>query len=309
MTAALGTIFYWLLSMSAAASLAGCAVLALRLIKPMPRRLVAWLWAAPYIRMCLPVGLNSPVSLMRLLSRFSVKTVTVFRPVEDLTFSAMNTVGAAQTYFPMTYRVNVLEPVFGAAGWIWLAGAAGLLAFFAVAYRSGMRESRGAVPRADGIRTGKAGSAAAVFGILRPVIVLPARAAAEDERYVLLHEKTHIRRRDNLRRAIAFVLTAAHWFNPLAWLFLNLYLADLELACDEQAAAKLTAEEKRAYTRALVNAAPRAPQFASPFGGAGLRIRVERLMTYRGAAGVSLAFFALLAASVLLCLLTNAAGG
>ena len=62
----------------------------------------------------------------------------------------------------------------------------------------------------------------AVWGLLRPVIVLPAALAqsldASALRDVLLHELIHIRRRDlwlNLPQALAQVIW---WWNPLIWL-------------------------------------------------------------------------------------------
>ena len=126
MTGMVGALFYWALNMSVAASVTGGVVCLARLIRPVPRQVTAWLWAAPYFRMCVPVGLGVPVSVMRILELLSAKSVTVFQPRDDMTFSALNTILAAADYYPLTYKTSALESLFGIAGWIWLiASAAG----------------------------------------------------------------------------------------------------------------------------------------------------------------------------------------
>ena len=79
-----------------------CIIKILRRIRAIPRRVSAVLWAAPFVRMCVPVGVNSPYSLMSLISRFAVRTVTVWEPVDSWTVSAENFVRIADSYSPLT---------------------------------------------------------------------------------------------------------------------------------------------------------------------------------------------------------------
>ena len=56
------------------------------------------------------------------------------------------------------------------------------------------------------------------YGLLRPVIVLPASAdewTTDRRRSVLLHELAHVRRRDLLTNAIVQLACAVYWFHPL----------------------------------------------------------------------------------------------
>ena len=71
-------IFYWLFNMSVAGALSGAVVLLLRLVKKIPRRVIAVLWAIPFLRLWVPVGIGGKFGLMTLLSRFTTKTVTVY---------------------------------------------------------------------------------------------------------------------------------------------------------------------------------------------------------------------------------------
>ena len=85
-----GEFFYWIFNMSIIASFTGVIVLLIRSIRAIPRRVSVFLWVVPFLRMCIPVGLNNPYSLMSLISRFTTKTVTVYRPSDGISFSVTN---------------------------------------------------------------------------------------------------------------------------------------------------------------------------------------------------------------------------
>ena len=70
---------------------------------------------------------------------------------------------------------------------------------------------------------------ACLFGLFRPAIYLPPQALGEDgapNRYVLLHELTHYKRRDQLWCALRLLLLAAYWFDPFVWLAAKLSKLD-----------------------------------------------------------------------------------
>ncbi|MBN1361061.1 MAG: PD40 domain-containing protein, partial [Sedimentisphaerales bacterium] len=99
-------------------------------------------------------------------------------------------------------------------------------------------------------------SSAALFGFLRPRLLLPRQmleTAGQDElRYVFLHELAHLRRHDIYLGWLTSLLQMLHWFNPLVWLAFHRMRADRELACDALVLTQTGQDESHAYGRTMV---------------------------------------------------------
>jgi len=106
------------------------------------------------------------------------------------------------------------------------------------------------------IKTDEVGSPA-LFGLLRPCLLLPRETLAGTDRvelrHIFLHELAHLKRRDLLMSHIASGLHVLHWFNPLITLGLRRMRADRELACDALALSVLAPGEAVAYGRTLIH--------------------------------------------------------
>ena len=86
------------------------------------------------------------------------------------------------------------------------------------------------------IRQSKAVTVPMVWGLFRPVILLPADAeewSPEQQRAVLLHELAHIQRQDWLMQMVAQITCAVYWFNPLLWFAMRQMRREVERACDD----------------------------------------------------------------------------
>ena len=116
----------------------------------------------------------------------------------------------------------------------------------------------------------------------------------------------HIRRADNLWRILAFLIVASHWFNPLCWLFLKCFLSDLELSCDERVVAKLGYDRAKEYALSLLESRPGTTVFASAFGGAKIRTRIENILSFKKMTWLSLTVFVAPIGAICYVLLTNA---
>ena len=303
----LSEVFYWLFNMSVVASLSGTVVLLLRRIRRIPRRVTAALWAIPFIRMWIPVGIGGKYGLMTFLSRFTTKTVTVYESDLWPNFTVTNTVRAANSYYPITYKIDLVGDVFAVSSVVWAVVAGALFFAFAILYFSTMREIKSSARLYGNVCTSDKVTSPSVYGVFRPKIVVPKETAESgDMRFILLHEQTHVKRLDNLWRILAFASAALHWFNPLSWVFLKCFLSDLEIACDESVLQKCGEEEKKEYALALVSCAEHKTLFVSAFGGARIRTRVERILSYRKMTAASAIAFAAMIAALAYFLLTNA---
>lgn len=127
---------------------------------------------------------------------------------------------------------------------IWALGFIAGLAYWIAGWR---RVS--AAIRSAGVRTDllpefpvpvlliEAGIEPGVFGIVRPVLVLPSQIAGytthEQLECIAAHERCHIERRDNLWSFLCMLIQAAFWFHPLVWWLGGHLLIEREHACDE----------------------------------------------------------------------------
>ena len=299
-------VFYWIFNMSITAALTGVIIMIVRQIKKIPRRLTTFLWIIPFLRMTFPIGLNSPYGLMSLLSKLTTKTIVVYQPTDDIAFSMTNSVMAADTYFPITYKVNMLEDIFSVASVVWIIVSLSILLMLAVTYFTTVYEIKDSAHLRDNIFLSEKIVSPAVYGIIKPKIILPASYKERDVELIILHEKTHIRSLDNLWRIIAFVIVAIHWFNPLSWLFLKGFLTDLELSCDERVITKIGYDRAKDYASSLLESKQAATVFASAFGGAKIRTRIENILSFKKLTWLSLTGFIVLLGAIFHALLTNA---
>lgn len=302
----LGEIFYWIFNMSIAATICMIPVWLVRLIKKIPRRFFVWLWLVPLVRMCIPVGITSKYGIMALLSRFTTKTVTVVQIGNDSALTMMNHVMGANSYFPITYKVNLLEDLFNVTAVIWLVVALAAILTMTVIYLITLGEVKDAQKLKENVYISDKIKTPAVYGITNPKIILPTEYDANQLTFILMHEKAHIRRNDNFIRLFAFVVVCIHWFNPFAWLLLKMLDSDIELACDETVLSGCNETERKEYAYALLSTAEKTNVFAASFGGAKIRIRIENILSFKKISYFSVVAFSVLIIAICYILLTNA---
>lgn len=302
----LSDTFYWLFNMSLTASLTGLLVMLLRTVKRIPRRFAVLLWLIPFLRMAIPFGLNSSFSFMSLVSMVTAKTIVVYQPWDNVVFSMMNCVMGADTYFPIIYKLKLLENVFRIASVIWISISLLLLLILTVTYFTAMYTIKDAAHWKDNVYLSENIVVPAVFGIVKPKIILPASCLNGDAELIIAHEEAHISGFDNLWRLMASVICAVHWFNPISWLFLKCFLTDLEFACDERVLKKIGNGRAKEYALLLLESRQGTTVFASAFGGAKIRPRIENILSYQKLTWFSATVFASLTGIIFYVLLTNA---
>lgn len=311
-------VFYWVLNMSIHGGLLCLIVLLLRRIRAFPKGFVYGLWCLPFLRLICPLGVKSPWSFMNLLERLGTREVEVselalfassangqeLASTDVQIFATFNHVQFANSYAPITYKTNVLTGTMETLTLIWFIVACACLLTALLLYIFTKRELRGAEKR-EGFYCSDRVTAPALYGILRPRIVLPYGVSEEARPHILRHEGIHRKRGDNLWRAVGILTCCVHWFNPLCWLCLKYFFEDMELSCDAAAIGKMDEQGRKDYALALLESAEQKNLFVSAFGGAKLRLRIKNILAYRNLTLMASLAFAALFAVIALVLATN----
>jgi uncharacterized protein (TIGR03435 family) len=126
-----------------------------------------------------------------------------------------------------------------------------------------------------------------VFGVLRPVLLLPERIgdrlAPAELQAILAHELCHVHRRDNLATFMHMVVEAVFWFHPLVWWLGSRLMDERERACDEEVLRMGSKAE--AYAEGILKICElylQSPnQCVASVTGANLKKRLEAIMANR----------------------------
>ncbi|MBQ3815652.1 MAG: hypothetical protein II836_06315, partial [Clostridia bacterium] len=166
---------------------------------------------------------------------------------------------------------------------VWLAGIAAVLLYGVVSTLAIRRMMNTAVWREDNVWESDRMRSPFILGLIRPKIYIPFGLEGDCRRYVLAHERYHLRCRDDLSKAAGWGILALHWFNPLVWLAYLLMSRDMEMRCDE---AVLSGEmgSAKAYSMSLLSFAADG-QMRNPlspaFGESDVESRIRRILDWK----------------------------
>lgn len=124
-----------------------------------------------------------------------------------------------------------------------------------------------------------------IFGILRPVLMLPEgileHLPAEQLGAIIAHEMTHVRRRDNQMAAIHMLVETVFWFHPAVWWIKAHLMEERERACDD--AVLEAGNNADLYAESILNVCKfylESPMVCmSGVTGSDLKKRIVRIMT------------------------------
>ena len=184
------------------------------------------------------------------------------------------------------------------AGIVWLVGFLLLMIYSVISYVGLKKKLLCSVKVENGIFLADGITTPIVFGIIKPYIYLPTGLPAEYEKYVVAHERTHIKRGDYLWKMMLFLITGVHWFNPLVWYAFYLAGKDMEMACDEETVQTIGLEERKSYANTLLtmsgkDALKKRRIFMAPlsFDEGNTKGRIKNIMKYKK----TMTFFAMVA--------------
>ena len=328
-------LFVGTLNLAVAASWLIVVILLLRplLKKFAPRSVLCALWAVVAVRLVCPVMLHSDLSVYRLagdavnangqVTYFEdtgfcgdvsyrpatllpgVSTPTVTPSTVDDSAPEVSADAVVQSSTPSrSVDMNLLSIAWAVGIYIIvMAALAGYLSL-----RSAVAASiplEGNVYLCDNIKS------PFILGVFRPRIYLTSGMDEAARDCVLRHERAHLRRWDHVWKPLGFVLLAVYWYNPLVWVAYILFCRDMELACDERVIRDMAAEERAAYSQALLDCSRGRRWVAAcplAFGEVGVKTRVKAVLWYKKPGFWVSVAAVLVCIAVAVCFLTNPKG-
>ena len=216
------------------------------------------------------------VTALRLMTTFSFKTeLGIVQNASYIRRDIYNTI----VYPSIVYtdnRINILSIL----SFLWISGVIVFIAYFIYSYLRLKRYLNNSYKLKDNIYLTDKYNSPFVFGVFNPKIYIPFDVKDEDIDNIILHERMHIKRKDNIFKILAFVLLSVYWFNPLMYIAYRFFSKDLEMACDEMVIKGMTADEKEKYALSLLNCANKnkLSMTVSSFAENSIRERIERIM-------------------------------
>ena len=261
----MSNLFSQVLNMSMTGSVVILLVMLARLIlKRAPKIYSYALWSVVLFRLLCPVAFTAPVSVLNALEpevqeASESTSVVYFIHAEvtqdpDFTFipaknqSEMESVQAEESQHSPLDLMTV-------ASYVWLTGTGIMMLYSVIQYIRLRGKLVGAVVYRRNVYRTDYIDTPFVMGIFSPKIYLPSDVPMNERKYIIAHERHHIRRCDHIIKLLAYLALCIHWFNPLVWAAFILAGKDMEMSCDEAVIRKMGSQIRADYSASLLRLA------------------------------------------------------
>jgi len=282
-------LFLSVLNMSLTASYVILFVILIRLLlKKAPKVISYALWGVVAFRLIIPFSFESIFSLMPrngnavpipydIIYQQSPKINSGIEVVDSFVSQSLPAPTAGASANPLQIYMEI-------GAYIWVLGIIALIVYSLVSILVLKRQLKSAQLIEKNVFEAKNLRTPFVLGLIRPKIYLPIGLNASERSYILLHEQTHIHRKDHIIKILAFLTLSIHWFNPLVWIAFVLMSKDMELSCDERVLKEMDEDIKKPYANSLLLLATgRHILNGSPlaFGEGNVRGRIKNVLNYK----------------------------
>jgi len=255
-------LFSQIFEMSIIATVVIIAVLLIRfLIGKLPKKYSYYLWSVVLFRLICPVSISSVMSIFNLdgkqLRRFLELTDTSLSGGSYLHIENMIAQEVEEKAHLWLQIVSVL----------WLVGIVAIAFYSICAYYKLHKVVSKATLLRENVYECENISSPFVMGMFTPKIYIPYHLSLQEQDYVLVHEKYHIKRCDHIVKIIIVTVLAVYWFHPLVWMAYFYANRDMEMSCDEQVLNILGDKIKQEYSLLLLSfATNKRMKFSYPLG-------------------------------------------
>ncbi len=269
-----------------------CVILVRLLLKKAPKAISYALWGVVALRLIIPFSFESVFSLIpRNANPAPIPRDIVYQQSPRINSG----IGVVDSYVNNSLpaptigaSMNPLQIYVEVGAYIWILGIIALLVYSLISIFILKRQLKSAQLVEKNIYEAKNLKTPFVLGLVRPKIYLPVGLDASERNYILLHEQTHIHRKDHITKVFAFLILSIHWFNPLVWIAFILMSKDMELSCDERVLKEMNEEMKEdikkpyansllslAIGKHILNGSPLA------FGEGNVKGRIKNVLNYK----------------------------
>jgi bla regulator protein BlaR1 len=212
-----------------------------------------WIWFSASAKFLVPLA------FLQWLGDGFGRSLAVPLPVDPALMEAATAIFIPSVPGSLAIPDSILPQIQGAAVAIWALGTALLFLRWLLQWRA-VRSTLAFATQVSmdlpaPVRVTSDDMTTGVFGIFRPVVILPRTVIRELQpgqlQAVLAHEVCHLHRRDNLTAAIHKCVEAIFWFHPLVWWIGTNLLRERETACDESVVA--AGHEQAVYAQSILN--------------------------------------------------------
>lgn len=299
-------LFIQIVNMSITASWLVFVIALIRLVfKKAPKSMICFLWLFVAIRLIVPFSFESALSLIPSTER----TVHDFAGIEP-SVPTINVHGHSGVQEGAPNQGHEQSPsieesdkmsfeVIEFLPWLWISGILCMAGYAAHSTYQIRKRVDASTETEENIWICDDLSSPFILGVFHPRIYLPSYLSEAEKKYVMAHEKAHLKRMDHWWKPLGYALLSVYWFNPVMWAAYVLLCSDIELACDEKVIKTLGEENKVDYSKVLLSCSvPRTMILACPlaFGEVSVKQRIRTVLNYKKPA------FWVLTAALLICL-------
>jgi len=282
-------VFIKVLNMSWAAMWMILAVMLFRLLfKKAPKAIVCCLWGLVALRLLIPFSFESALSLIPSSEPISEN---IFFDATPSIESGIDSIDApvnsilAEHYTPDQFAsVNPLQIALFVLECIWIGGIILFLIYALISFIVLKYKVRASIAYDKHVKMCDSVSSPFILGIFCPTVYLPSEIGEEQIEHVLLHERSHIKRKDHWWKPLGFLILTVYWFNPLIWLAYWMLCRDIEFACDERVIKNMDRSGIKDYSQTLLDCSvSRRSIVMCPlaFGEVGVKQRIKSVLSFK----------------------------
>ena len=289
-------LFFSVLNMSITASFAIIAVIFVRyFIRKQPKLISYVLWSVVLFRLLCPWSFTSEFSAFNALSAAETttdgqieyifapeteKSVSTDAVIEDYAVTAPKYIANHNVLIHYDMGPDYSEII----AVIWISGITVLLINSILQAQEIKKLLINSTKLQKNVYINDNIDTAFVWGIISPVIYLPADLSNEQQIYIILHENVHIRRKDYIFKLLGFAALCIHWFNPFVWIAFRMAEKDMEMACDEAVIKEMTPDETIGYSQTLLmlsSGITFSPSAAIAFNENNIKERIKNILNFK----------------------------